>query len=181
MDVHFEVAIDSETQVFLGALVSTPIDWEQFSQFKRLKFMVMRILKTLRKDRNLVLVDLIKLAEFKIWLLVQRGCFSSKIVSLKKAMTVQSQSKLIGLSPFLDSDGFVGVKGKLRKADLEYQIKHPIILHSQHWAVNFFLEEMHKTWHHEGVEYLRGVVQQKFCIHGLKKDLRSGKHDCVQR
>ena len=67
----FEVTTDSEAQVFLAALVSKSIDWERFSQFNRLKFMVMRILKMLPKCKNLDLVDLLKLAEFKIWLLAR--------------------------------------------------------------------------------------------------------------
>ena len=71
-------------------------------------------------------------------------------------------------------------KERLRKADVEYQTKHPIILHSQHWALKFSLKEMHKTWHHEGVEFLRSVVLQKFWILGLRNALRSVKHDCVQ-
>ena len=104
---HFEVATDSETQVFLGALVSKPIDWERFSQFNCLKFIVMRILKTLPEFRNLTLADFFNLAESKIWFLVQLKCFSSEIFSLKKTMMVQSKSKVIGLLPFLASDGIM--------------------------------------------------------------------------
>ena len=72
------------------------------------------------------------------------------------------------------------VKGRLRKADLKYQTKHSIILHSQHWTVKLFLEEMHKTWHHEGVEYLRSVVQQNFWILGLRNALSTVKNDRLQ-
>ena len=95
-------------------------------------------------------------------------------------MILYSKSKLIGLLPFLDSDGIMYAKGRLRKADMEYQTTHPIILHSQHWAVRLFLETMHKTWHQEGVEGLRSVVQKQFWILGLRNALRSVKHDCVQ-
>ena len=94
-------------------------------------------------------------------------------------MMVHSKSKLIGLLPFLDSDDIMHSNGRLRKADEEYQTKHPIILHSQHWARTHFLDEMHKTWHHEGDEYKRSEVQQKFWILGLRNALRSVKHDYV--
>ena len=95
-------------------------------------------------------------------------------------MIAQNKSKLFGFLPFLDSDGIMGAKGRLRKAHVEYQTKHPIILHNQHWAVKFFQEEMHKTWHHDGVEYLRSFVKQKKWILGFRNALRSVKHDCVQ-
>ena len=39
---------------------------------------------------------------------------------------------------------------------------------------------MHKRWLHEGVEYVRSIVQQRFWILGLRNALRSVKHDCVQ-
>ena len=67
--------------------------------------------------------------------------------------------------------------GRLRKADIEC---HQVILHSQRWAVNLFPEEMQKTWHHEGVEYLRSIAQQKLSIFGFRIVPRSVKHDCVQ-
>ena len=94
-------------------------------------------------------------------------------------MMVHSKSKLIGLLPFLDSDDIMHSNGRLRKADEEYQTKHVIILHSQHRAGKHFLDEMHKTCHHDGDEYLRSEVQQKFWIIGLRNALRSVKHDYV--
>ena len=71
-------------------------------------------------------------------------------------------------------------KGRLHKAGVEYQTKNLIILHRQHWAVKLFLEEKQILWHHEGVGYLRSVVQQKIWILGWRNALRSGTHDCVQ-
>ena len=71
-------------------------------------------------------------------------------------------------------------RGTLRKADVEYQTKHPIILHSQNWAVKLFLDEMHETRDQECAEYLRSVVQQKFWFLSLRNALRSVKHEWVQ-
>ena len=179
VDDHFENGTASEEQMFVGLLTLKVIDWKRFSQFNRLNFMTMRILKLLPKYRGSSMVDLLKLVEFKNWSLVQQESFGNEIISLKKTMSVHSKSKLIGLLPFLDSNGIMHAKGRLRKADVEYQTKHPFILPSQHWAVRVFLEDMHKRWHHEGVEYVRSIVQRKFWILGLRNGLRSVKHDCV--
>ena len=39
---------------------------------------------------------------------------------------------------------------------------------------------MHKTWYHDGIDYLRSVLQQKFWILGLRNAPRSLKLDCVE-
>ena len=95
---------------------------------------------------------LIKVGPFQNLLLVQHECFSKEVFGLEKTNIVQSKSKLIGVLPFLDSYGIMRAKGRLRKSDKDYQTKHPIILHSQQWAVKLSLEKIHKIWHHEAVE-----------------------------
>ena len=87
-------------------------------------------------------------------------------------MTAQSKTKLIGVLPFIDSDGLMRAKGRLRRADVEYQTINPINQHCQYWAVNLFAEDKHKTRHHVGVEFLRSVFQQRFWIFGLRNVLR---------
>ena len=180
VDDHFEDGTASEEKMFVGLLTLKVIDWKRFSLFNRLKFMITRILKLLPKHRGSSLVDLLMLAEIKIWSLVQQENFGNGIISLKKPMSVHSKSQLIALLPFLDSNGNMRTKRRLREADVEYQTKHPVILPSQHWAVKLFLEDMHKRWHHEGVEYVRSMVQQNFWILGLRNALRSVMHNCVQ-
>ena len=180
VDDHFEDGTASEEQMLVGLLTLKVVDWKRSSQFNRMKFMILRILSMLPKYRGFSLVDLLKLAEIKIWSLVQQENFGNEIINLKKIMSVHSKSKLIGLLPFLDSNGLMRAKGRLRKADVEYQTKHPVILPSQHWAVKLFLEDMHKRWHHEGVEYVRRIVQQIFWILGFRNALRYVKHDCVE-
>ena len=134
VDNHFEDGTASEQQMFVGLLTLKVIDWKIFSQFNRLKFMIMRILKLFSKYRGSSLVDLLKLAEFKFWSLVQQENSRNEIISLKKTMSVHSKSKMIGLLTFLDSNGIMRAKGRLRKADMEYQTKHPVFLPNQNWA-----------------------------------------------
>ena len=86
-------------------------------------------------------------------------------------MTVLSKSKSIRHLTFIESDGVTRAKGRLREADVENQTNYPIILRSQYWAVNLFLEKIQKRWHHEGVEFLRGVTSQNFWMPGLRNAL----------
>ena len=41
------------------------------------------------------------------------------------------------------------------------------------------LRQMHEDNHHEGTEYVRSLVQQKFWVVGIRNALRSIKSKCV--
>ena len=98
----------------------------------------MRILNMLPTYKEKSLFDILKFAKFQTSLLNRQEVLSSQTVNLKKTMSVPSESKLIELVSFLDKDCSMRAKEQLRKADVEYQIKHPIIFHFHYWAVKFF-------------------------------------------
>ena len=98
----------------------------------------MRIMNMLPRYKEKSLFDILKFAKFQTSLLKRQEVLSSQTVNLEKTMTVPSESKLIELVSFIDKDCSMRAKERLRKADVEYQIKHPIILHCHYWAVKFF-------------------------------------------
>ena len=87
---------------------------------------------------------------------MQQGKFG-KIFCLRKTIGVRSTGQMIGILPFLNSDGTMQANERPCKADLDYQTKHLVIPHSQHWALKLFLENMHKRLHHQGVDYVRSI------------------------
>lgn len=157
--------------------VENPIDFSRFSKYTKLRGVVAKILSWKYK---LPKARLLELAESKIWFLVQRDTFADETKELMKQNEVSSRSHLLPLSPFLDKDGLMRARGRLRKANIEYQTKHPIILSSKHPVVKLFLEHQHRQYHHQGVEYIRSQLQQKFWILGLRNELRATKHRCKQ-
>ena len=153
------------------------IAWERFSQFNRLRRTVAWILTLFKSNKTVN--ELIDESEQTIWKLVQRESYPKELNELKAGKQLSSNSKIVSLSPFIDSKGVMRAKGRLRKADLSFETKHPIILPSKHRAVELYLNFQHKVFHHEGVEYIRNEVQKKFWIFGLRNALRAVKHNCV--
>ena len=88
--------------------------------------------------------------------------------------------KIVSKVPFIDSNGMLRAKGRLRKADIPYETKHFLISPSKHRAVKPYLNYQQKVFCHEGVEYIRNEVQKKFRIIGLRIALRSVKHNSLQ-
>ena len=74
----------------------------------------------------------------------------------------------------------IRARGRLRKAScLSFEQKRPVILSSKHVVVKLFLNDVHISNAHEGVEYLRSIVQQLYWVLGLRSELRRIRLNCV--
>jgi hypothetical protein len=56
------------------------------------------------------------------------------------------------------------VGGRIHKAELPEEEKHPIILSSDHPAVELFVQDIHRREMHAGVEHTLSVVRQRFWL-----------------
>ena len=93
---------------------------------------------------------------------------------------IPPNGKIVSLVPFVKSNGILRAKGRLRKANLPCETKHPVIFPSKPGAFQLYLNYQHSVFHYEVVEYIRNEIQKKFWIIGLRNALRSVKHNCVQ-
>ena len=88
--------------------------------------------------KNSEVHSLLEEAAQLIWKLVQLEVYSEEIDDLKSKKTVSSNSKIVSISPFIDSNGILRAKGRLRRTNLPFETKHPVILPSKHRAVELF-------------------------------------------
>ena len=161
--------VQSEEAISAAVSVQPPlIDWDRFSRYDKLRRVVAYLLRVKNRNKGALSPEELLEAENKIWSLVQRECFNDTFNALHKERDIPD-SDLKPLSPFLQGN-LLRAKGRLRKAScLTFEQKHPLILHSKHHVVKIFLQHLHLVNHHEGVEYIRSVVQQKYWI--IKCDL----------
>ena len=57
--------------------------------------------------------------------------------------------------------------------------QHPIVLDARHAFVKLFFRLNHVKHHHQGIDYLRAKVQERYIILKLRSSLRSIKSNCV--
>ena len=88
--------------------------------------------------------------------------------SLKVEKETAKNSKILQFSPFIDQQGLIRAQGRIGKSQLNFETKHPTLLHWKHLLVELFLRNEHKNSHHEGTEHVRNIVQQKFWILGIR-------------
>ena len=119
-------------------------------------------------------------AQASIFRLLQQEQFAEEMKSLKAEKEIPKNSKILQFSPFIDQPGLIRAQGNIGKSQLNFETKHPILLHWEHHVVELFLRNEHKNSHHEGTENVRNIVQQKFWILGIRNALRSIRNKCIR-
>ena len=119
-------------------------------------------------------------AQASTFRLLQQEQFAEEMKSLKVENEIPKNSKILQFSSFIDQQGLIRAQGRIGKSQLNFETKHPILLHWKHHVVELFLKNEHKNSHHEGTEHVRYIVQQKFWILGIRNALRSTKNKCIR-
>jgi hypothetical protein len=90
---------------------------------------------------------------------------------------LSSKSRLLNLQPFLDENNILRVGGRLRKANLSYENKHPIIIPHNHRLTYLLIDQAHLITFHSGVKMTLSTLRKKYWILGglnaTKKQLRN--------
>ena len=105
------------------------------------------------RQKSLIVFDL-EGPEIKIIKQVQAHAFHEiSIVQAKKCLP--KSSELAKLQPFIDSIGILRVAGRIQKAPVNYESRHPVILPSKHHVARLIIEDHHRLLGHSGMS-IRG-------------------------
>lgn len=99
--------------------------------------------------------------------------------SLEKSTSVSRSNQLSSLSPYLNKDGIIRVRGRLDKSDLPEAAKHPIILKS-HPLVTSIIFDIHLRNHHAGPQLTLALLRQEFWLLRARATVRSVLYQCVK-
>lgn len=135
---------------------------------------------TMPKSLVLTLDDLLE-AEKAIIRYSQQRKFSEEISALSSGKaTVNLQSSIYRLDPFLD-DGLLRVGGRLSKAAIPEEVKHPLILSKDQHISMLILKHVHESLGHGGRSHTLSTVRRKFWItnsHSAVRKIISGCGFC---
>ena len=173
-------------QMFFSAKIEEKmpmIQWERFSNFNRLAntiTYVKRVFKKHKQATKTLSVEEREAAQASIFRLLQQEQFAEEMKSLKAGKEIPKNNKILQFSPFIDQQGLIRAQGRIGKSQLNFETKHPMLLHWKHHVVQLFLRNEYKICHQEGTEHVRNLVQQKLWILGVRNDLRSIKNKCIR-
>ena len=155
------------------------IHWERIINFTRLLNTIAYGQRASNKHKRAALVVSIEEREKLksiIFKLLQQEQFGEEKKSLKVEKEISKCSKILQFSPVLDEEGLIRAKGRIGKSQLDFNSKHPILLHWKHHAVKVFFRNEPKDNQYEGTAYVTNIVQQKMWILGIRNVLRSIKN-----
>lgn len=109
----------------------------------------------------------------------QQQKFSEEIRQLKTRKHVSKKSVLSTLAPFLDENGVLRVGGRLQKADLLYEEKHPYIIPSNTHLTWLIIQDAHLKTLHGGNQLTMSTLRSQFWIIRMRKEVKMHIQRCV--
>lgn len=156
---------------------------EKYSSFTKLLNIVARCYQfihncrsTVQNRRSLSVTDLRQAHDILVKS-VQKHYFSNDIVTLSK--DGHCSQSLRKLNPFIDSNCFLRVGGRLSQSDLTYEKKHPLLLPKKSNFTSILIDHFHKLHLHVGPRTLQSLINQKYWIISARSAIRSRTIKCM--
>lgn len=111
---------------------------------------------------------------------IQRTVFASEYSRLLKGEAVPKNSRIYEYVPFIDRDGIIRLSGRLDRAEMTYDQRHPIVLTGQCILSKRLMEDAHRTMRHAGVQTCMQYLRDKYWILDLRKSMRFVIHKCIR-
>lgn len=112
--------------------------------------------------------------------LVQHEVYAKDIECLEKNHEISKKSPLLTLSPFLDKDKILRLGGRLSKAPLSMNQKHPIILPPDHPYTNLLIRCYHQENLHAGTQFTLNFLRMKYWITQGRRAVKKIVKSCVR-
>lgn len=110
---------------------------------------------------------------------VQKLYFSDEISDLKQDNVVNKTSVLYNLNPYLDNSGLVRVQGRIQRASIPFDQRHPMILPFESNVTRMIIHDTHLWCLHGGAQLTLALIRKKFWIvKGLQR-IKSVLRKCV--
>lgn len=110
----------------------------------------------------------------------QRHHFPVEFKALSEMRRIPSRSPLLKLRPFLGSDGCIRVGGRLQRANMAYDEKHPWVIARGSHLAGLLVEDAHARTMHGGAQLTQRQIATNFWILGGRSLVRSIIRGCVR-
>ncbi|XP_058804723.1 uncharacterized protein LOC131671927 [Phymastichus coffea] len=153
--------------------------YSRFSSFKHLikvvAFMLrwknLKSLDERRGELRPLEISELETAERKIVAMIQRERFPKELKLLATAeeskgddnsVPFRKATSLDELNPFLDEHDMIRVGGRLKRSDLIYTQRHPVLLPSRHHVTDLIIRDTHDSNLHAGIQATLYIIRQRY-------------------
>ena len=155
-------------------------DWRRYSTFNRIRKFLAHCMMFKTKQRGTLKADQIHQAEQMVFRFVQTESFPNVSKSIANSKEISKTLNIGKLPPFIEINGTIRLKVRMKHSNLDYNAKHPILLTAKNPVVQLLLEKAHRDNLHEVTEYVRNMLQQEYWIIGSKNALRKIKSSYIK-
>ena len=136
--------------------------------------------KSARQERILGDLTTEEIVSARITILreAQQQVYAAEISLLRQGKAVPRRSSLFHLTPFVDEDGLVRVRGRLQQSGLSHEEQHPVLLPKGRVA-ELLVRDQHRLMSHCGVSTLITAVRAAYFVVGLRCLAKRVKRSCV--
>ena len=169
----------------IAVMLQQAIDCKRFSKWRRLIRMTAWIIRSVDNLKAKVITGR---AESQSNVKIRNDCLTPDELQEAELLWIKDAQKEIQvralngefkmLSPFKDENGVIRVEGRVDKALVSYETRHPILLPNKHWISYLITRHMHQ-YGHCGIAAMAAKTKQNFWIlraHDLAKRI---KFQCV--
>ncbi|XP_071652694.1 uncharacterized protein [Temnothorax longispinosus] len=110
---------------------------------------------------------------------IQRLIFHMEIEAIENQRPIRRDSRLLALNPFLDHEGLLRVGGRLKNANISYEIKHQLILPARHRLTRLIIEQEHKGLLHAGPQATLAAIRERYWPLSARGIVREVVHKCI--
>lgn len=159
----------------------------RFSNFRRLQGAVAYCFRFAFNSKNPsnkrkgpLSVDELINAERQIVKLIQHVAFPDEIKQLSKNNVTKTSRFLKPLSPFLDDFAMVRVGGRLSRANITYDHKHPLLLPSKSHLVRLLIKREHLRLYHAGPQNTLANFRLRYWPVDGTREVKSVIYKCLK-
>ena len=109
----------------------------------------------------------------------QHQSFPLEITNLLSQRSVNCNSKILSLSPFIDKKNILGVGGRLKNANLHADAEHQVILSRHHHLSKLIISDIHYKNAHIGREHTLYLLRNKYWIPACCGIIRKILSNCL--
>ena len=110
-----------------------------------------------------------------------QGGYVNRIDAKYRNNGIKQSSTLYRLDPFLDVNGIIRVGGRMRRAEFDYNFKHPIILPRKHHITRLIVRHFHELVQHQGRGLTTNEIRSNgFWVLGCSSAVSTCISECVK-
>ena len=155
--------------------------YSNFNKIIHVTCYIIRCCSSLKHNHKEVLLSAEEIMKAELYWIrtIQFEFYKTELDALKLKRTINKQSSLFNLRPYLDENEVLRVTGRLQFLSATEDEKHPIIIPRESRFTYLLVLKIHKDTKHSGVSTMITILRKRFWIPRIRPLVKNVVNNCV--